>query len=57
MNIKEIRKLSGLSQGKFCKKYCIPLGTLHHWETDDRKPPEYLLKLLERVVKEDKSPE
>lgn len=57
MDIKEIRSASGLSQGKFAKEYGIPLGTLHHWETGDRKPPEYVLKLLERCVKEDlKSP-
>lgn len=57
MDIKEIRDVSGLSQVKFAKEYGIPLGTLHHWETGDRKPPEYVLKLLERCVKEDtKSP-
>ena len=54
MGIKEIREESGLSQGKFAKKYGIPLGTLHHWEAGDRKPPEYVLELLRRCVKADK---
>lgn len=53
MDIKEIRKLSGLSQGRFAEKYGIPIGTLHHWEAGERKPPEYVLKLLERCVMED----
>ena len=53
MDIKEIRKQSGLTQARFCKKYGIPLGTLHHWEQGDRKPAEYVLKLLERCVGED----
>lgn len=30
MDIKDIRKASGLSQGKFSKEYGIPIGTLHH---------------------------
>ena len=54
MNIKEIRAASGLSQEKFSKQYGIRIGTLHHWEAGDRQPPEYVLKLLERCVREDK---
>lgn len=54
MNIKEIRAETGLSQGLFAEKYGIPLGTLHHWEAGDRKPPEYVLKLLERCVRADR---
>lgn len=57
MDIKEIRVKAGLSQGQFCKRYGIPLGTLHHWELGDRKPPEYVLKLLQRCVQEDRKKE
>ena len=46
MNIKDIRKRAGLSQQAFAKRYGIPIGTLHHWEAGDRKPPEYVLRLL-----------
>ena len=53
LNIKEIRKATGLSQGRFSKQYGIPIGTLHHWESGDRQPPEYVLKLLDRCVRED----
>lgn len=53
MKIKEVRALTGLSQAKFGAKYGIPKRTIEDWESGRRKPPEYLLKLLERAVKED----
>ncbi|MBR1508433.1 MAG: helix-turn-helix domain-containing protein [Eubacterium sp.] len=57
MTIREIRKLSGLSQNKFADYYEIPRRTLQNWEslspTSHHSCPEYLLKLLERAVKED----
>ena len=51
--IKEIRELSGLSQDKFGQKYSIPVGTLRNWEQGKRECPDYVLSLLERVVRED----
>lgn len=48
MDIKEIRELAGLTQAGLSKKYHIPIGTIRHWETGERKPPEYVLYLLER---------
>lgn len=57
MTVKEIRKITGLSQAGFAEKYGIPKRTIESWESPSvapsRKPPEYLVKLLERVVKED----
>lgn len=53
MDVKEIRKLTGLSQEAFAKKYGIPINTIHNWEQEVRKPPEYVVKLLERCVLED----
>ncbi len=53
MNIKEIREFTGLGPAQFAKKYEIPYRTIHDWETGKSKPPEYVLKLLERVVRED----
>ena len=50
MEIKEMRKLLGVSQVNFSKKYEIPLRTLQHWEAGDRECPAYVLKLLERAV-------
>ena len=53
MDIKELRKLTGLSQTAFGEKYDIPMRTIQNWEKGVRIPPIYVLKLLERVVKED----
>lgn len=53
MTIKEIRKLTGLSQPNFCDKYRIPLTTLRKWEQGQRTPPDYLVELLEFKVMED----
>jgi len=50
MTIKDIRKLTGLSQAEFSEKYEIPKRTIEDWEAGVRKPPKYVLKLLERVV-------
>lgn len=51
--LKGIRSLTGLSQKKFAEKYDIPTRTIENWETGSRVPPEYVLKLLERVVEMD----
>lgn len=53
MTIKEIRGLTGLSQVKFCEKYNIPRRTLEDWESGKTNPAEYLLSMLERVVRSD----
>lgn len=54
--IKEIRKLTGLSQAKFAARYEIPKRTIENWETGKTEPPEYVYKLLLRVVVEDFPP-
>lgn len=53
LRIKDIRKRSGLSQAKFAEKYGIPKRTLENWEQGSRECPEYVLSLLDRVVRED----
>lgn len=54
--IKEIRKMTGLSQAKFAARYEIPKRTIENWETGKTEPPEYVYKLLLRVVVEDFPP-
>lgn len=53
MTIKEMRELLGLTQSQFAEKYEIPKRSIENWEGGQRKCPEYVLKLLERVVKLD----
>ena len=51
--VKEIRKITGFSQRQFSEYFKIPLRTVESWEVGKRTPPEYVVRLLERVVKED----
>ena len=58
MTIKEIRKITGLSQADFGEYYNIPLPTIKKWEStpdnqNHRNCPPYVNQLLERVVKID----
>jgi putative transcriptional regulator len=53
MNVREIRKLSGLNVRQFTEKYKIPYTTFHDWDTGKSNPPVYVLELLERAVRED----
>ena len=48
-----IRKMSGLSQRKFAKKYGISYRTIQEWENDRNIPKDWILNLLERAVRED----
>lgn len=49
--IKDIRKMTGLSQAKFAEKYSIPRRTIENWESEKTSPPPYVITLLETVVK------
>lgn len=47
MTIKELRQQTRLSQSAFAKYFEIPLRTVQDWEQGKRKPPEYLVKLMQ----------
>lgn len=51
--IKELIKKTGLSQDRFAAAYGIPKNTVHNWCQGVNNPPEYLVRLLERVVETD----
>ena len=53
MDIREMRKQLGDTQGEFAERYNIPFRTIQNWETGTRKPPEYIVSLLEHRVEED----
>ena len=43
----------GDTQSEFAQRYNIPYRTIQNWESGLRKPPEYILELLEHKVQED----
>lgn len=47
MNIKELRKITGLSQKKFSEKFKIPVRTIQNWEGGVNPTPAYTEKLIE----------
>lgn len=53
MNIREMRIQLGDTQSEFAARYNIPFRTVQNWETGTRKPPEYIMDLLEQRTKED----
>ena len=62
LTIKEIRKMTGLSQADFGKYYNIPLPTIKKWDTNPdnqnyRECPVYVNQLLEKAVRIDFSHE
>ena len=53
---KEFRKIvaqTGLSLAKFAERYEIPRRSVENWSGGQRTAPDYLIKLLARVVAED----
>lgn len=54
MNSVEIRAILGISRAAFSRRYNIPLRTLEDWDAGRKNPPEYVLQMLERIVREDK---
>ena len=51
--IKQLRESVGMTRKEFSQHTGIPVRTLEDWEASRRTPPEYMVKLLERVIKED----
>lgn len=51
IDVKAIRKKTGLSQQGFCAAFGVSLGTLRHWEQglrSPRGPARVLLKVVDR---------
>ena len=53
MDIREMRTRLGDTQSEFAARYNIPFRTVQNWETGLRKPPEYIMTLLESRVRKD----
>jgi len=53
MGIREMRLRLGDTQSEFAARYGIPFRTVQNWEIGLRKPPKYVLNLLEERVRRD----
>jgi putative transcriptional regulator len=52
IQVKEIRKSTGLTQEKFCKLIDVKMGTLRNWE-QGRREPTGPAKALLKAIKND----
>ncbi len=53
MDIREMRNALGDTQSEFAARYNIPFRTIQNWETGVRKPPEYVIRLLQSRLRAD----
>lgn len=53
MDVREMRTQLGDTQSEFAARYHIPFRTIQNWETGLRKPPAYIVKMLEERIRED----
>lgn len=53
MDTKEIRGILGVSRAEFSRLYGIPVRTLENWDSGKNSPPDWMLAILERMVRED----
>ena len=52
--IKELREQTGMNRREFSEYTKIPVRTLEDWEAGKRRPPEYVLRLLNYQLLYDK---
>lgn len=55
VDVKAVRRSTGLTQEEFAAKFAISLGTLRHWERGDRLPRGTALVLLNVIAREPKA--
>ena len=48
--LRNIRNKTGLSQARFSEKFRIPVRTYEQWEAGSRKPPDYVIWMIERLI-------
>ena len=51
--IKELRNTTKMSQNRFATYLGIPVANIQHWEQGVTTPPNYLVALISRVMKND----
>lgn len=49
--IRALRAKTGMSRTEFCEHLEIPYRTVSEWENGGRRPPEYVIRLLEYYVR------
>lgn len=50
LTIKEIAKTAGLSNRKLAERFKIPYRTIENWSNGKRKPPDYILQMMQECL-------
>ena len=50
MEIKELRKATGMSQREFASYFGISVRNIQEWEQERKSPPSYLVGLMKRIL-------
>lgn len=53
MDIKALRLACKMTQKSFSEYLNIPKRTIEDWESEKRKPPEYVVELIEYKLKKE----
>ena len=54
MDIKKLRIRTRMTQKEFAKYFNIPQRTIENWEGRQRKPPPYVVELIEYKIRKEK---
>ena len=57
MTIRELCEKYNISQTQLSRRFGMPLRTVQHWYLGERKPPEYLPRMIEELLIHDKERE
>ncbi|MBQ8800117.1 MAG: helix-turn-helix domain-containing protein [Lachnospiraceae bacterium] len=50
----ELRKRTGMNRKEFCEYFMIPYRTVTEWERGTRNAPEYVLRMMEYMIRMEK---
>ncbi len=47
----ELREQTGMNRREFCDYFLIPYRTVTEWERGNRNAPEYVLRMMEYMIR------
>lgn len=54
ITVKSLRERSGMSQSQFANYFEISIRTVQSWEQGLRTPPDYVILMMEKILKYEK---
>lgn len=54
MDIKQIATKYGMSVRAIGRRFGIPMPTVESWSAGTRKPPDYVLKMIDEILEKEK---